>query len=297
VLSGRPEARFEAYARGFAGCGSYTDPAYRRSYGRMYEAICCVNHKQDDKFAQLFKTRPHDVVGKYVRLEALEADRHVNDLFQITCGDTVGDHKAYDPNEVWGFLPDGPFESPTEMRQSFVFQRKPNEASFAIVNNVTDRVVGAILLTSDDPANLSIQIEPPIMPPKGDGTKEQMEACFLLIDRLFAFGYRRIQIATDSQDALQRKLATRLGFTLEGVLYKHQIIKEASRDSAVAGLLNSDWSRGARTALFSKLYGNAAARADRANEKKEEEYDEQQRVLEKQKQEEAAAAAAKDKKV
>jgi len=103
------------------------------------------------------------------------------------------------------------------------------------------------------------------------------------MDRLFAFGYRRIQISIDSQDSVKRKLATRLGFTLEGILYRHLVVKDASRDSNVYSMLNSDWKVGARAALFKKLYGAAALRFDVSNEKKEEEYDEQQRVLAEQK--------------
>ena len=100
-----------------------------------------------------------------------------------------------------------------------------------------------------------------------------MEACYLLLDRLFAYGYRRIQISCDSQDGGSRKFAERLGFTFEGVLFKHLILKDSSRDSNMYGMLNSDWKKGARNALFQKLYGKKALRADLSNEKKEEEWD------------------------
>lgn len=245
----------------------------------MYEAVTCQSHKMDDKYSELFKTRPQDVIGKKVRLEALEASRHLNTIFEITSGDAYGDSKSFDPEEIWGFLPDGPFRNKEEMRTSFVFQRKIDEAAFAIVDNVTDKVIGAVILNNDNPEYLSIQMEPPIMRPNVDGSQEQVEACFLLLDKLFALGYRRIQMSVDAQNGPARKLALRLGFTMEGTLYKHTIIKEASVDSAVYGLLNSDWDRGARFALFKKLHGDKAARADLQMKKKEEETDEQNRVL------------------
>lgn len=165
------------------------------------------------------------------------------------------------------------------MRNSFVFQRMLNEAAFAIVDNLTDKVIGAIILTNDNPEFLSIQLEMPIMRPSMDESQKQLEACFLVLDKLFALGYRRIQLAADSQNGPARKLALRLGFTLEGTLFKHMIIKEASVDSVVYGLLNSDWDRGARFALFKKLHGDVAARADLTVKRKEEETDEQNRVL------------------
>jgi len=214
-----------------------------------------------------------------VRLEALEVDRHLADLYKITSGEAVFESSSYDPNEVWGFLEEGPFESEQQMKESYVFQRQPNEAAFAIVNNVTDRMVGAILLTRDDPKNLTIQMEAPLIPPGRQRTQDEIEACFLLMDRLFAHGYRRIQFSIDSQDATLRKLTLRLGLTLEGVLYKHQIVKESSRDSNIYSMLNSDWKNGARASLYKKLYGAAALRHDQTNEKSEEEFEEQERIL------------------
>jgi RimJ/RimL family protein N-acetyltransferase len=296
TLSGRPEARFEAYSRGFAGCGPYVSDLYRRSYGRMYESICCANHKTDDKYLELWKTRPADIVGRYVRLEALDAGRHLSELFTLTSGEPGLQNKAFDPEEIWSFQPEGPFASEKEMRESFVFQRLPDEAAFAIVHAVTDRLMGAFLVTNDDPKNLTIQIESPLMQPAYEGCPEQLEAIFLLLDRLYGYGYRRIQISIDSQDVHKRKLATRLGFTLEGLLFKHKIIKESSRDSNIYSMLNSDWNKGARAALFTKLYGALACKVDAANEKKEEELDEQTRQLAAKKLKEAAEAEASKRK-
>jgi RimJ/RimL family protein N-acetyltransferase len=221
--------------------------------------------------------------------------RHLKDFCRVTSGEPALENKAYDPEEIWGFLEEGPFKDEKEMRKSFVFQRKASEASFAIVHGVTERCMGAILLTNDDPKNLTIQLEPPMIQPFREGGKEQLEACYLLMDRLYAYGYRRIQISIDSQDAEKRKLAARLGFTLEGILYKHMVVKECNRDSSVYGLLNNDWKRGARGALFRKLYGAAAERSDLANEKREEEFDEQERFLKEQRRKDAADS--KEKKV
>jgi RimJ/RimL family protein N-acetyltransferase len=258
----------------------------------VYEAITCESHKTDDKYSNLFKDRPQDIVGKTVRLEALEKERHLDNLFALTSGRADLESMSYDPEEVWGFLEEGPFETKEQMAKSFVFHGKVNEAGFAIVNNITNKMVGAVLLTNDNPQNLGIQIEAPIMRPTLDGTQEQLEACFLLLDRLFALGYRRIQMSLDHQDGPCRKLALRLGFTLEGTIFKHLIIKDSSRDSVIYGLLNNDWEKGARFALFKKLYGVAAARADLQMRKKTEEQDEQKRVLAEM---QAMEAAAKDK--
>ena len=279
TISGRPEARFEAYARAYAGCGTRTTTAYRRSYGRMYESVACKNHETEEKYSSMFLSRPADLIGRTVRLEALDADRHLDVMYNITSGEANLEDKSYDPNEVWGFLDFGPFPSPEELRKSPVFQRQSDEAAFAIVEGVTDRVIGVIIISKDDPKNLNVQLELPIVKPSADGTVEQIEACFLLLDRLFALGYRRVQLTCDTQDAAGKKLAGRLGFTQEGMIPKHMVVKEANRDSNIYGMLNSDWDKGARAFLFKKLHGAAMLKVDSANNAKEGELEEQERVL------------------
>ena len=298
TISGRPEARFEAYARAYAGCGTQTTTAYRRSYGRMYESVACKNHDTEAKYSSLFLSRPADLIGRTVRLEALEADRHLDVMYTITSGEANLEDKSYDPNEVWGFLDFGPFSSPEELRKSPVFQRQSDEAAFAMVESVTDRVIGVVIISRDDPKNLNLQLELPIVKPSADGTVEQIEACFLLLDRLFALGYRRVQLTCDTQDAAGKKLAGRLGFTQEGMIPKHMVVKEANRDSNIYGMLNSDWDKGARAFLFKKLHGAAMLKVDAANNAKEGELEEQERVLaEKEAAKQAAAEKESKKKV
>ena len=65
--------------------------------------------------------------------------------------------------------------------KSGVFHLQRNEAAFAIIESVTDRLLGVVNLTKDDPKNLNIQMEIPIVKPSSDGTVEQIEACFLLL--------------------------------------------------------------------------------------------------------------------
>jgi len=284
IMTGHPEARFEAYARAHAGCGIHTSLSYRRSYARMYEAISCTNHTTFQKFEDLYTSRPMDITGRTVRLEPIDVTRHAKSLHDITSGAIYSADKSFDPNLIWGFLDYGPFNNVKELSQSPIFQlEQDNEACFAIIENVTDKILGVIQLTNDDPKNLSIQIEPPIVKPSSDGTVESIEACFLLLDKLFALGYRRIQLAIDSQDAASRKLPGRLGFTQEGLLAKHKIVKESNRDSFIYSMLNSDWDKGARAFLYKKLHGLKAQQADEINNLNECEKDEQERVLAEQK--------------
>ncbi len=249
----------------------------------MYESISCTNHSTEKKYREHWLERPGDIIGRTVRLEPLDSNRHLEDFFAMTCGDTYKENRVFDPNEIWAFYPEGPFRNPEEMRQSFVFQRKKNEAGFAIIESVTDKMVGAVYLSNDDPQNLSISLEMPIVKPSSEGTVEPIEGCFLLLDRLFSLGYRRIQLSIDSMDYNGKRLSGRLGFTQEGLIPKDRIIKESNRDSLIYGMLNSDWDKGARAFMFKKLHGEKAMKADAANNTKEGELEKQQLAVAAQK--------------
>jgi len=283
ILSGLPEARLEAFARSYAGCGIHTTTEYRRSYARMYEFMSCVSHLAEKKNREHWLSRPGDLVGRTVRLEPFEIDRHLQSFFNITCGDAYLENRKYDPNEVWAFQSEGPFQTVDEMGQSFVIKRNINEAAFAIVEHVTDKIIGMVCLTNDDPRNLSISLELPVVKPSSEGTVEPIEGCFLLLDRLFALGYRRVQLSVDSMDTKGKKLSGRLGFTQEGMIPKDRIVKESNRDSTIYGLLNSDWDKGARSFLFKKIHGEKAQKADLAYVRKEEELEMQKSSLEEKK--------------
>jgi RimJ/RimL family protein N-acetyltransferase len=239
-------------------------------------------------------------VGKHVRLEGLDASRHLLELYNVTSGlgETTGT-RSYDPNNVWGFVQDGPFRTSDDMYHSFLFRpHRPDGAGFAIVDNVTDRVGGVVRLVDDEPHHLSIQLEPPIVAPdRDDGSLYQIESCYLLLDRLFGYGYRRIEMRLDTGDTRKKKLCTRLGFTSEGVLYRHMILlkNNTSRDTIVYSMLNNDWYKGgARTALYKKIYGGSMFQADMANEVYEQEQDEKKRHLQKQQRTVAAPSLVVD---
>lgn len=240
--------------------------------------MACGSHESNDQHNALFDDRPHDLLGKYVRLEALEVKRHASDLFQVTAGTAMSGSKSFDPQDVWAFLPEGPFSKTSALEHSFVFQSNYS-AGFAVVDMVTNALIGCVRLTHDDPRNLTVQLEPPILPPQYQGGQRQLEACFLLLDRLFALGYRRVQLSIDSQDLENQKLTKRLFASLEGILRKHGIVKDANRDSKIYSLLNSDF-RAARKLIFGKLYGPTMLKYDEANEKFETEQEEKEEFKE-----------------
>ncbi len=68
-----------------------------------------------------------------------------------------------------------------------------------------------------------------------------IEAVSAVIDRLFAEGQRRVFADTDPENLASRGLLEKLGFKLEGMLRAEWETHIGVRDTALYGLLPSDW--------------------------------------------------------
>eukprot|EP00611_Tribonema_gayanum_P001112 TRINITY_DN1083_c0_g1_i2.p1 TRINITY_DN1083_c0_g1~~TRINITY_DN1083_c0_g1_i2.p1 ORF type:complete len:226 (-),score=1.40 TRINITY_DN1083_c0_g1_i2:65-742(-) len=80
------------------------------------------------------------------------------------------------------------------------------------------------------------------------------EAAYLLVRHLFGLRYRRIEWQMEPGH-VDSAPAGQLGFTLEGVLRKHRIVQDRSRDTAVFSITNSDWRDGGQERAETVLYG------------------------------------------
>ena len=69
------------------------------------------------------------------------------------------------------------------------------------------------------------------------------EAVSAVIDRIFAEGQRRVFADTDPENLASRGLLERLGFQFEGTLRAEWETHIGVRDTALYGLLPSDWKR------------------------------------------------------
>jgi RimJ/RimL family protein N-acetyltransferase len=65
---------------------------------------------------------------------------------------------------------------------------------------------------------------------------------FLLMDHaMTALGYRRLLWKCNALNAPSRRAAARLGFTHEGELRAHMVIKGRRRDSSYFSILDDEW--------------------------------------------------------
>jgi hypothetical protein len=109
-----------------------------------------------------------------------------------TSGSSFEGHPSYDPSSVWGFLPlsGGPFPTPSALHGSPLFSTSPSQCVIMCLDSVTRKCVGAIKLTEDDPANLSVRLEYSIWTPTYQGKQQEVEAGYLALGKIFGMGYR-----------------------------------------------------------------------------------------------------------
>ena len=105
---------------------SLSSSSYRRSYARLYEATVCESISRDDVYGQHFLQSPQDIVGRYVQLQVLNETQHLQSLFDVTCGKATLSYKSYNAQQdIWFFLPQGPFPNSQDMSQSYIFGYSP----------------------------------------------------------------------------------------------------------------------------------------------------------------------------
>lgn len=100
-----------------------------------------------------------------------------------------------------------------------------------------------LTLRHHSPRNLRVEIDSLWLTPAFQGTRGVLaETVLLLLTHLFeAVGYRRVEWRCDGHNVRGRRAAHSLGFTFEGVLRKHRIVKDCNYDTVVFAAINSEW--------------------------------------------------------
>lgn len=97
-------------------------------------------------------------------------------------------------------------------------------------------------LSDHSPRDLRIAIDSLWLTPAFQGSPVLTESVLLLLSHLFeGIGYRRVEWKCDGHNVRARRAGHSLGFTFEGVLRKHMVVKSCNRDSVVFAAINSEW--------------------------------------------------------
>lgn len=173
--------------------------------------------------------------GQSVVLEPLHR-RHAEELWQAAQQDPAA-------HESWDYLGYGPFPS-GEAMAAFVaaFASTHDPMAWAVRPVATGAVSGWLTLMDIQPAHAAIEIGHIWFAPRMQRTRAATEAVFLLL-RLAAddLGYRRLVWKCNALNAPSRRAAERLGFTYEGTLRAHFVIKARLRDTAFFSIVGDEW--------------------------------------------------------
>jgi len=173
--------------------------------------------------------------GRYVRLEPLSAVVHGDGLFESS---TVPDAAAR-----FRWLP----EYPPADRGEFQPWLERAEASsdplyFTVIDKATGRIAGRQTLMRIDPANGVIEIGNIYWGPEVSRRPAATEAQFLFMKYVFDdLGYRRYEWKCNNRNEPSKRAAKRFGFTFEGILRQHMIVKGENRDTAWYSIIDKEW--------------------------------------------------------
>lgn len=174
--------------------------------------------------------------GKYVKLEKLSVDRHVDAGLAdaLLCAD----------NEIrFRYMLEPPPTNHDEVMSRMRLKEISKDPSFyAIIDKLTGVVGGHIAIMRIDPANGVFEIGNVYMGPTISRSKISTDAVFFLLQYAFGqLGYRRVEWKCNSLNDKSRAAALRFGFQYEGLFRKHMVAKSQNRDSAWFAILDDDW--------------------------------------------------------
>jgi RimJ/RimL family protein N-acetyltransferase len=181
--------------------------------------------------------------GQHVVLEPLHR-RHAAELWRATQG----------ADESFTYMGYGPFASQAALA-GFV-------ADLAAVHDpmvwaarpvATGDVSGWLALMDMQPRHAAIELGSIWFAPRMQRTRAATEALFLPMKlAMDDLGYRRLVWKCDAHNAASRRAAERLGFTQEGTLRAHMVVKGRRRDTVQYSILDDEWPR-CRDALLAWL--------------------------------------------
>jgi len=172
--------------------------------------------------------------GERCRVEPLDAVAHAESLSDVFLVDVE--------EQDWTYLPFGPFDT-AESVTEWVHQRsgKSDVRYFVVVDLASGLPRGVANFMRIDPANGCIEIGGIVYSRSLCRTAAATEAMFLMLDQVFALGYRRCEWKCDSLNGPSRRAALRLGFSFEGLFRQATMYKGRSRDTAWYAITDEDW--------------------------------------------------------
>jgi RimJ/RimL family protein N-acetyltransferase len=174
------------------------------------------------------------MIGRYCRLERLDAGRDGQSLFDAYALDSEGRN--------WTYLPQGPFENYAKFHIWLSDMAKLDDPFFfTIIDAESQTSVGIASYLRITPPAGSIEVGHIHYSPLLQRTPAATEAMYLMMEQAFALGYRRYEWKCDALNAPSRMAAQRLGLSYEGVFRQATVYKQRNRDTAWYATIDREW--------------------------------------------------------
>lgn len=119
----------------------------------------------------------------------------------------------------------------------------PDVCYWAVVFRTSDQILGYASFMRVDQSNAVVEIGNIMYAPIFQKTTGATEAWFLLADRAFTSGFRRLEWKCNALNKPSMRAASRLGHTFEGVFRQHMLVKGSNRDTAWYSIIDCEWSK------------------------------------------------------
>jgi RimJ/RimL family protein N-acetyltransferase len=175
------------------------------------------------------------LVGRYVRLEPLDASKHGDALFAAS--------SVADADGRFRWLP----ETPPQARAGFQpwldkAEKSEDPLYFTVIDTASGEVGGRQTLMRIDTTYGVIEIGNIYWGPLVSRRPAATEALFLFARHVFDdLGYRRFEWKCNDRNEPSKRAAIRFGFKPEGVFRQHMIVKGENRDTAWFSIIDKEW--------------------------------------------------------
>jgi RimJ/RimL family protein N-acetyltransferase len=175
------------------------------------------------------------MAGRFCRIEPLDSDRHMEELFDAYAADITG--------ELWTYMSVGPFASLDDFQAWMTTACQSADPLFhALIDKVSGKAAGMAAYTRIVPEAGVIEVGSITYSPMMQRTPLATEAMFLMMQRAFNdLGYRRYEWKCDALNQPSCDAAARLGFLFEGIFRQATIYKRRNRDTAWFAMLDREW--------------------------------------------------------
>jgi RimJ/RimL family protein N-acetyltransferase len=177
------------------------------------------------------------IEGKHCRLEPVDVERHLDDLFEA--------YGAAGDGRDWTYLFSEPFTDIEAFRRYLTQAAgSPDPLHYTVIDTARNKAVGTLALMRIEPVHGVIEVGSVTFSPLLKQTRISTEAQYLLMRYAFDdLKYRRYEWKCDSLNAPSRKTAQRLGFEFEGIFRQAIVYKGRNRDTAWYAIIDRDWPR------------------------------------------------------